>query len=91
MSRHGESIQRIIQAYSQGPALVAALETYCKTLEDRAFTEAGKKTAEEVCEGLHAGPAMGLKCLSCYNAEHHIQQEMVVEAEIEQMRASKED
>jgi len=82
LSRHGESLNRIVAAYPVGPGLIAALETYCKTVEDQAFTRAKDHVAEGVCEGLHSGEAKGLKCLKCYMAEQHFHQEEIVSAEI---------
>ena len=86
-TRYGEAIQRVLNAYMPGvsipPTVVAALETVIKTACDHAKAEVRDDFAERVCEGLHEGPAAGLKCMKCYLAEHHFNQEMVVQAEID--------
>jgi hypothetical protein len=66
-----------------GPGLLMALETYVKTMEDGAEARAEDKLAQAVCEQLHAGPAKGLKCLSCYNAEAGVPEMLKLEAERE--------
>jgi hypothetical protein len=63
--------------------MLLALETYVKTVEDRAEARAEDKLAEAVCEQLHTGPAKGLKCLACYNAEANVPEMLKLEAERE--------
>jgi hypothetical protein len=82
-TKYGESVARVLAAYEHGPALVAALETLISTACANAKAEVRDDFAERVCEGMHAGPAAGLKCLKCYLAEMHFNQEAIVRAEID--------
>jgi hypothetical protein len=86
-TRHGEALNRILAAYPPGPGLIAALETYCRTIEEQGARRDANELAATVCEGLHHGEAQGLKCLKCYMAEQHFTQEAVIEAEIEAKRS----
>lgn len=83
-SRYTEPLMRILMTYPPGsPGLLVALETYIKTCLDRAHAEFNNELASTVCEGLHNGPAKGLKCLACYEAEVQVPMQMQVEAERE--------
>lgn len=86
MSRHIDLLSRILNAYPPGIALLTALDTYVRTCEDTARVRARDEVATTVCEGLHAGPAQGLKCGACYQAEMGAPYVMQVEAEIERER-----
>jgi hypothetical protein len=86
VSRHHDPLGRILNAYPPGLALLTALDTYIRTCEDTARSRARDEVASTVCEGLHAGPAQGLKCMACYQAEANAPYLMQVEAEIERER-----
>lgn len=88
MSRWGEPIRRALSAYMPGidvPIIaVNAVETIVKTAEQHVNQVMAEEMAEKVCEGLHPGRAAhGLKCLSCYNAEHNFNEEIAIQAEIQ--------
>ena len=89
-TRYGPAIAQVLNAYPQGPGLVAALETLIKTAEQNVASKNVDEMAQQVCEELGhiASEASGLKCLKCYHAEHHFQQEMVVQAEIDSKQES---
>ena len=82
MTRYRDAITRVLAAYASGPGLVQALDTLIKTAEDNARTLARDEVAQSVCEGLHDGPASGLKCRGCYEAEQIVGMEAQVNAEI---------
>ena len=86
MSRHIDPLTRIMNAYPVGLSLLTALDTYVRTCEDTARIRAKDEIASTVCEGLHAGPAQGLKCGACYQAEMGAPYVMQVEAEMERER-----
>lgn len=84
-TRYGNAVAQVLAAYgvvNPSPALIAAMETLIKTAQDHAEIAGRDKIAQSVCEGLHKDDAAGLKCLKCYNAEHHFNEEIVVSAEI---------
>ncbi len=79
----GEAIGKVLAAYPMGsPGLVLALETLCKTAEERGHMEGTRTIAMGVCEQLHSTPATGLKCLQCYNAEQNYREETTVAMEV---------
>jgi len=85
-TRYGQGIAQVLASYgvaNPSAALIGALEVMVKTAEQNGKTMANTEIAQTVCEGLHAGPAAGLKCLKCYHAEHHFHEEAVVQAEID--------
>ena len=91
LTKYGQSVAQVLAAYPPGsPGLIGAIETLIQTAEQNARMNAKDEIAATVCEGMHNGPASGLKCLSCYNAEVHFQQEMVVQAEMENLRLTKD-
>lgn len=87
MSNHAAALNQIVQSYGLTPQLITALEVYVKTAEDNALRHAKQLQAEDVCEGLHTPPAVGLKCMKCYMAEHHFAEEAVVESLIESKKS----
>lgn len=85
-TRYGEGIARVIAAYAPGmqnPALIGALEVLCKSAEDHGRVAYRDEVASGVCEGIHEGPAEGLKCRRCYDAEQSFNDITVVEMEME--------
>lgn len=75
-------------AYPPGsPGLLLALETLMKTALDTAKAEFDNDLAQEVCEGLHDGPAKGLKCRACYEAEKEVPMMLQVQEELEAARS----
>lgn len=90
-TRWHDPIARVLAAYPGGPGLVAALETLIRTAEENAYTRAKDDLAQRVCEGVHPGPASGLKCRACYEAERIIPIENQVRAEMEVARRLRDD
>jgi len=85
-TRYGDGISRVIAAYApnaQNPTLVAALEVICKSAEEHGRVAFRDEVSEGVCEGLHEGPAEGLKCRKCYDAEQDFNNITAVEMEME--------
>jgi len=91
MGRYNDPIRRVLAAYASGPGLVDALEVLIKTAEDAAAGRARDEVASTVCEGLHEGPAGGLKCRACYDAEQLLPMEMQVKAEMTMARQRLDD
>lgn len=68
---HADAFTRIVNTYPPGPVLVQALVTYAEGVVERAKREAEQDMAQTVCQGLHDGPAKGLMCKTCYDAEQN--------------------
>lgn len=81
---YGENIQKILEAYGSSPrhVMIDALEKLIKTAQDNVRQQIRNEVATTVCEGLHDGPGVGLKCLLCYQAEQTFKTQIEVEAEI---------
>ena len=69
--KHSDSFNRILNTYPPGPVLLQALVTYAEGVVERAKHEAEQDMAQTVCQGLHDGPAKGLMCRTCYDAEQN--------------------
>ncbi len=76
-----EPILRVLSLYPPGESLVTALTTLLNTAQERARIAARDEIAMTVCEGLHVGPAAGLKCRKCYEVEQRLGEEAAVESE----------
>ena len=90
MRNYKDNVIRVLSAYGvlmPGPGLVPALETLCQTAEENGRRDAINTAAADVCEGLHTSEPRGLKCLSCYHAEHNYAATEQVEAEIAAAKA----
>ena len=87
MTKHTDPITRILDAYPPGPGALLALETYCKTVEENALNrgrvEAQATTADTVCWRIHEGPASGLICQACYEAERLTPYVLQVQADMD--------
>lgn len=89
MKNYQESVIRILNAYAPGtPGLAKAIEALCRTAEEWGIREGKNQSAQEVCEGLHAGPAKGLKCRTCYEVGNNFAEEEKVQAEIAMVKTS---
>lgn len=82
MTRHEEIINRLLATYPMGPGLVAALAAYVRTEAEKGRATAKDEVAAGVCEGLHNGPAKGLACKACVDAERGAPMLLNVESEI---------
>lgn len=89
MNKFTGPLTSILNTYSQGPGLMAALETYVATVERNARIAVEANIAQTVCEHLHESEPSGLKCLSCYESERSVRDIMQVEAEIEMSRKNR--
>ncbi len=85
-TKHAEPMQKILSVYAQGPGLIAALETYCQTVELNAIAKGEREAGNKVCVGLHSEPSRGVVCASCHDHEleapirEQVEAEMRVEA-----------
>ncbi len=72
-SRHINALTKIMNSYPPGAALISAIITYIHGVETRTEMrlrqELANAAAETACEGLHEGPAVGVKCQRCYEVE----------------------
>ncbi len=72
-SRHINALTKIMNSYPPGAALISAIITYIHGVETRTEMrlrqELANAAAETACEGLHEGPAVGVKCARCYETE----------------------
>lgn len=92
MKDYTPNIVKILYAYAPGsPGLVGALNALCHTAEENGHKNAKDSLAQEACEGLHTGPAAGVKCMKCYQAEQGYAEEELLLAEIAAAQARKEE
>ena len=70
MRSYRDNIIRILSAYPLGSeGLLKGLEAICHTAEQNGSMDGRDLVAQNVCEGLHASPAQGIKCRKCYETE----------------------
>jgi len=83
MGRHAQGIMQIFHSYDSTELRVAAIETLIQTEIEHA-KETARNDASDVCEGLHVGPGIGLKCRQCYEAEQrfHLEEQITAEREV---------
>ena len=82
LSQFGSAIEKTLATYGHLPrVLVRQLEKIVLDAQARVRGAVEAEIASTVCENLHDGPAGGLKCLKCYQAEQTFYRQAEIEAE----------
>jgi hypothetical protein len=86
MGKYASGIVNILNAYQGLEQRVAAIEILISTAEENAQIHSINDHVQAECEGLHDGPAAGIKCRKCYEAELRFPIEAQVEAEFKAVK-----